>query len=612
MEAVKNRPRLHELWPSWALGAALVALFFGERVFAASNLPRALLDGFAALAVLAAVGFRAKELNTASREQEPVARLLFICSAGVLLSLVVYALIPLVFSSDKMKNAAAIAWAVWPTLLACAALPIAAVEIATAPVAHNERYELTHVHHAFQRGLGLALLVGVLFFANFLSARHELKSDLSYGQKALASDTTRHAIRDLSADVEVVLFFPRANEVEESLEPYFDSIKSLSPHLKIKHVDVALASQLARDAGVTENGFVALMHDKAKDKIRVGDKFPAARGNMRKFDANFLTSLNKVTKEKKTAYFTVGHEERTSTPGEKDTRPALRDLKRFLDAEQYTVRNLGIAEGLADKVPADASVVFIMGPERPFSQPEIDAINKAIARGTRVFIALEAERDGDPLDGILNPLGLKFDKTILGNEAANVQLTRTDADHAIIWSNRYSSHESVTTMTRNQRLATIFQKTGSLSKLDDKAADLPKNQRTDIVLTAVDNTFADANGNLAFDQGEKKVPFGLAAAVTRTATTGKRSDEGRVFVLADVDALADVLLRNEGNVYLAADILYWLRTVDEPVLPPVSAEDVQIVHRKDEDTVWFYGTTLGVPALVLAIGLLSVGGRRRS
>src|SRR5262249_38950472 len=161
--------------------------------------------------------------------------------------------------------------------------------------------------------------------------------DFSYGQKASASDFTKRAIRDLSTDVDVTLFFPKANEVGESLQPYFDSIKGLSPHLKIRQVDLALASQAAKDAGVTENGMVAISHEKAHEKVRVGDKFPSARSAMRRFDSNFLAAVVKVTKEKKNAYFTVGHDERTATPQPNDNRPPLKLLKQLLESNQYTV-----------------------------------------------------------------------------------------------------------------------------------------------------------------------------------------------------------------------------------------------------------------------------------
>jgi hypothetical protein len=98
--------------------------------------------------------------------------------------------------------------------------------------------------------------------------------------------------------------------------------------------------------------------------------------------------------------------------------------------------------------------------------------------------------------------------------------------------------------------------------------------------------------------------------VVRTSTAGAE-DETRVFVLSDVDVLTDKYVKFQGNPYLVGDIVYWLRDVKEPVLPTVSESDVRIVHKRDEDALWFYSTTLGVPALVLLAGLVISGRRRR-
>ena len=39
--------------------------------------------------------------------------------------------------------------------------------------------------------------------------------------------------------------------------------------------------------------------------------------------------------------------------------------------------------------------------------------------------------------------------------------------------------------------------------------------------------------------------------------------------------------------------------------------DVPVVHTRDDDALWFYGTTIVTPGLVLLCGLLFVRSRRR-
>jgi hypothetical protein len=602
--------RIHEIWPTWSVAVSLVVLFIGERVYSADETVRMAVAAFTAAGLLAAVGWRAKEMAGAPHESRPVARTMFLSTLGVAVAAGMYAMIPGIFHGDSSasERIRGVLWVLWPIVLVCSLFPLIAIEFATAPVAYIDRYELRRVRGSFQRGLSLALLLSSVFVGNYIANRHELKWDLSAGTKATASDVTRRAIRDLTKPVKVVLFFPRASEVGEVVESYFEPLSKSNPKLTVETVDHALASELAKETKVTENGYVAIIHEKANEKIRIGTNDKTARSNLRRFDQNFLKSFIKVTTSKRVAYFTHGHDERADKMArEEDKRAPVKLLRRQLEAWQFTLKPLGVAEGLSTEIPEDASIVFIMGPEKPFLEAEIDTLKRFIARGGRVFLTLEGEREGEPMSGLLSAYGLSFDKTLLANERTNAPLTKTKADRAFIWSNKYSSHASVSTMTRNEKLATVFFKSGSLAASKDKIDRV----KTDMVLTTVPDTFADADGDLDLDQGEKKDSFGLAAAMVMTSTTGKKENEGRLFVVADTDVIADELLGLiQGNILFMADIVYWLQLTQEPVIPTVEEKDVKIVHRKEEDALLFYGTTFGVPALVMLAGMFLIRRRR--
>ena len=98
-----------------------------------------------------------------------------------------------------------------------------------------------------------------------------------------------------------------------------------------------------------------------------------------------------------------------------------------------------------------------------------------------------------------------------------------------------------------------------------------------------------------------------------TLMDAMQDDEARVFVLADADAVGDELMKLvEGNNYLFRDIVIWLAKDEAPVTPVVTEEDVKIVHKKEDDSLIFYGTTFGLPALVMLAGVVANRRRRRS
>ncbi len=611
MEALKPR-RIHPLWPTGAVLVGLVALFVKERHLGGRGHVETAFAIITGLAFGAALIARLKDLLGAEAAKKPTLTKLFGTTLAVTLGALLYALIPLVFDGDRSVDIRmrSVLWGVWPVAMLLGLLPMIAVEISVFGVATIKRYEEDRIARSFSRALGLGLLGSCLVYLNFLTAQHELRWTLSEANLIAPRAQTRRAVRELTKDVEVVLFFGRASEVADTAERFFEPLTALSPKLKVTRIDHALAGELARKAGVTENGYIGILHNKNKDKIRLGTDARNARSHFRRLNENFLKILIAITTDDQVAYFTTGHDERTDKPDKEDQRNTVKLIKQQLKAWQYKVKNLGIAEGLLEDVPKDASVVFVLGPEKPFLDAEAQAMVRAVSRGVRLMIALESEREGERLENLLGPLGLGFDPVVLANNRSLLPLTRTKADRTTIWSNRYSSHESVTTMTRNQRIPTLFSRTGALAKKPESAL---ARSKTQLVLTAMEDTYQDANGNLEFDaQTERKKNFGLAAAVTVTATTAKKSDEGRVFVLADADVLSDRMLdMSRGNLFLFRDIVYWLRQTTDPIVPTISEADVRIVHRRDKDALLFYGMTFGIPILVFALGFWVAGRRRR-
>ena len=68
--------------------------------------------------------------------------------------------------------------------------------------------------------------------------------------------------------------------------------------------------------------------------------------------------------------------------------------------------------------------------------------------------------------------------------------------------------------------------------------------------------------------------------------------------------MTDLLLSNFGpNRLLLMDAIRWLGGEDSFAGEVNDEQDVRIEHSKQGDQVWFYSTIVGVPALVLGVGL---------
>lgn len=590
---------VHRSLPTFVVLTGLALLFLGEQAFAESGTIRTVLSGAGALAVLAAAVYRIAEAARASEDRRPVAFAFAGTTAGVLLAVGLYGVALFMGGSQPLTHA------LWPLALTLSLTPLLAIELAVFPMRNLPFYERAGVAQAQRRGTGLALLLASAVLGNFVATRHDVEARLASSARATASDATKRAVRELTKPIEVTLFWSGSNEVGDLVESYFEPLEDLNPQLSVERKDHALATARAQAVGVVENGWVAVSHDKVHEKIRVGAKIRAARSALRRLDREVLEALLKVSVRKRVAYFTAGHGERSLRRKDKDDpRSPLTLLRRQLEAWQFEVKPFGVSEGSTQAVPEDASLVVVAGATKAFLPAELEVLDRA----RRILVLLDGENGAVSPDALIAPWGLGFDPIILANARSNAPLTRTRADRTSIWTNRYSSHPSLTTMSRNSRLATVLGRSGALQKQPVE----PVRGKTDIVLTAVDDTFADRNGNLERDPDEPTANFPLAAAVTETSTQGA-SAERRAFVLADVDLFSDELLEVvQGNFYLFRDIIAWLQIDEDPIVPSVSEKDVKIVHQAEEDAVLFYGTTFGVPLLILGLGFLATRRRRNA
>ena len=306
----------------------------------------------------------------------------------------------------------------------------------------------------------------------------------------------------------------------------------------------------------------------------------------------------------RTAYLTTGHGEMNETPDPTEGRTA-NGVRKLFESQNYSVRDLGLAQGLGNEIPKDATVVVVLGPVRPFLPGEVATLKKYAENGGHLFLALDPDAKVD-LDPLAEIAGLSFQPAVLANEKMHLRRRFNDSDRTILVTNRFSSHASVSTLSRNSsRAHVVFAGAAALEPNPSSA----QNFKIDFCVKSMQDTFADANGDFKQQDNEKKnTIFNLGAAVSNIkdphADMAKVPKEMRVFVLGDVDAVSDAVFGNEANVLLFVDAIRWLGG-EESVAGAIStAEDVKIEHTKQKDLVLFYGTIFFVPAVVLGLGLL--------
>jgi len=603
------------LW-SVLYAAGLAALYLGERILAAGRGRWVFtLAGLALVLVSVTVrAVRVAEARGARRRVEAFVLGLQLVGIASLVFYFAQSDVWMVFGgrrlADSSPRLAVALSAAWPALALVALVALLLVEMSYSAMALAEEVEAARVRDAALSGIGVAAVVIFAFCAVFVASERDAKWDLSYFRTAKPGAATRKIAQALAEPVEVSVFFPPANEVRDEVAEYFQDLGRDSKELEVHYYDQAVDPAKARELGVSGNGAVVLSRGTRREQLLLGLELERARSQLRNLDQEVQKRLLSVAKPRRPVYLTVGHGERSQERGSAtDQRPTISALRELLATQNYELRNLGAAEGLATDVPGDAAAVLVIGPSTSFLPEEMASLKRYFERGGRVFIALESEPQLD-FKELLRPMGLSFVPTPLANDQVYYRRTNQVSDRIIIITASYSSHASVTSLSQlGTRAPFVLVGSGYLEEVKEK----PDGVSVDFTVRSLPTTWNDANRNFLFDPpAEVRKAWQLAAAITqRRQASQKPEDEARAIVLADAAALTDVVLENPGNTYFALDGVRWLLGEEATAGPTVSEGDVLIEHTRKQDVFWFYATIFVVPALVLGAGFWVTTRRRQ-
>jgi len=585
---------------------ALVALVscFGQRIWAVMAATGSRKSAAAAMAILNGLGLVALGLfwatTDAGREMLAVAK-------------------PLAGQSDSYTDVLTVTWV---SLLAVSLLPSILAELARRSMLRAEAIESRRIVAAVVSGVAVAfaLIYGSLF--TYGASKVEWQADFSYFRVAKPSAATVRMLDSLQEPMKVLVFFPTHSEARTKVVRYLEELRSKTAKLEFEVHDRLLVPELAKEHKVRKDGQLVLVRDKMSQTLDIGkDDGPKTARTLKKLDGEFQKVLLKAMRDKRTVYLTVGHGELNEETDRKSMR-TVRLLRQLMESQNYTIKNLGLSQGLGNAAPDDADVILVLGPTEPLSEGEIESLRRYAEGGGRLLLALDpdAKADMQPLAAVA---GVQWQQAIVINDKVLYRMKRNDSDKKILVAKRFSSHASVSTLSKlaARGAAVLIPGAAPLDKIDAK----DKGFKIDFAVKSVPGSYVDLNGNWAFDKGaEKKATYNLVAAVTSDVIPSEGDDskpkatppgdklEMRAVVIGDADVFTDPVMDfAKTNRLLFLELLRWLGGEESFSGEISEEEDVPIVHTKSEDQVWFYTAIVGVPSLVVGAGLLLTRRRRR-
>jgi hypothetical protein len=621
-------------WLTWLLVAGLVSLFIGERVLEAFGPARVVFSGVGALIVLGTLIWRALSFRTSAGDARRVERLLWFAYLGCALAVAMYfvssedgiRLLGIYYADDVARQSyRMIMLVLWTTLLAVSAFTAVGAQLALAAHRHAgigaAGVEAYRVRDTAAAGLTVALAGALLLFLGFSVSRRDRSLDLSYFRTSVPGESTQGMVASLDDPLRVLLFYPPVNPVKDELLRYFRALSEATGNVAIEEHDRLVDPEVAEQYTVTQDGTIILARGEDSERMIIDPDLDRARSLLRGLDSDFQQALMPLLRDRRSVYMTTGHGEindpQSRGPFAGTPMGQVEALKEMLRVLNYGTENLSVAGGLASGIPSDAAMIMVLGPTRPFLDAEMAALDRYLADGGSLLLALDPEGDFDaaPLE---QRLGIRYAKVPLADDEQYVLQRGDESDRRLLVTDRFSSHETTTSINRaGVGAGLVVPRPGHLQSVEGATV-------TSVPLVrSLPSTFADVDPNLVFDPATEvrntydlitaiQGPSGAAGAAAETAPTGTAERGMRALVFSSSLMFSDAVLVSLGlNAALIADGVRWLGGEDAFVGPTETEEDVPVVHTRAENVAWFYATILGAPALVLGLGLAGVVRHRK-
>ena len=597
------------------LCAGLVLVLLGERVLGDNRMFGTApgLFALAAAVVLRIVTFVRSQGDARAVESRLLAAYLAIVVGVGLYGLTTTAGVGLLESlfgvggDEARGRAVGVLTTAWLSIVLLGLAAVLFIELTYQSMPIPASVELRRVRQSLHAGLSLALAMIFVLSMGYVATERDVRKDVSYFKTTEPSSATLAQVAKLDQPMRAVLLYRPGSDVLAALQPYFDALKGTGK-LKVEAHDIALVPELAQKYKLRDNGVVLLLQGQGEAEkgeiLQVGAELTGARRTLRKLDGAFQMSFSKLVRPARGLAITVGHGERNAKSSDVDPGDGTTVMTDLLKRLNLKTENVGMSQGLGSAVPSLSTALLVVGPSEKFLPEEAASIIAYLKKGGRLLLMLDPNVDVG-LSPVLDAIGLSLLPGTLTSESNHMVGRHNSSDRAVVYSNKYSAHPSVTTVMRNQReVASVFYKGAALFKAQ---GDRELKPNVTFPVRMVGNTWRDLNDNFELDPGESAEMLMPMAAVTLQGEDGK---EGRAVVIGDGDFMTDKLASNKGNYLLFVDSIAWLVGNEELPAEATSEEDMPIIHSNDTDQAWFYATTFAVPAPVALLGLW-VSRRRR-
>jgi ABC-type uncharacterized transport system involved in gliding motility auxiliary subunit len=444
----------------------------------------------------------------------------------------------------------------------------------------------------------IGLIFGVIALVEAVSYRHNWRVDLTENKRHSLSPQTIKVLAELPVPVKATAFFRPDQPGKRTAEDLFKQYAARSDgKFSWEVVDADRDPLRAKRYNVETYGTVILEATPKEGQVKE-EKLTEA-------DEEKLTNgLIRVIREgKRTIYFLKGHGEKDLTNREKT---GLSEVKESLEKLNYQVKDVLLAR--ETKLPDDAAIVVVAGPEKDLLPNEVDALAGYVASGGKVLFMVDPFQ-APGLNALLDRYGLAVGNDVIIDINPQGRLLGAGPEVPVVGD--YQSHP----ITRDFRYATFFPVARTVTVKDKP----PEGVTAQPLARTSGESWAETNqqeiktGQVKPDAGEARGPLTVAAVATvdAKAAAEKKDAKARVVVIGDSDFASNAFVRLSGNKDLFLNTVSWLAEEENQIaIRPKDPRSTPVFLTAAQGQVLFYVPVVLLPLAMIVAGVWAVARKR--
>jgi ABC-type uncharacterized transport system involved in gliding motility auxiliary subunit len=445
----------------------------------------------------------------------------------------------------------------------------------------------------------IVLIFGVIALVEAVSYRHNWRVDLTENKRNSLSPQTIKVLSDLPVPVKATAFFRPDQPGKRTAEDLFKQYAARSDgKFSWEVVDADRDPLRAKRYNVETYGTVVLEATPTAGQVKE-EKITDAE------EEKLTNGLIRVTREgKRIIYFLKGHGEKD--PGNRE-KTGLSEVKESLEKLNYQVKDLLLAR--ETKIPDDAAIVVVAGPEKDLLPNEIDALSGYVARAGKVLFMIDPFQAAG-LNALLDRYGLGVGNDVIIDINPQGRLLGAGPEVPVVGD--YQAHP----ITRDFRFATFFPVARTVVVKDKP----PEGVTAQPLARTSGESWAETNqdqiktGQVKPDPGEARGPLTVAAVATvdaKGAPADKKGAKARVVVIGDSDFASNAFVRLSGNKDLFLNTVSWLAEEENQIaIRPKDPRSTPVFLTASQGQVLFYVPVVILPLAMIVAGVYAVVRKR--